>query len=373
MLSMTELKEIVSMEGKEGYFVSLYLNVDPLLNKKGDYIVHLKNMVKNAVDRVDKDVHKKVKDDIERIENYALANKRLFKKGLVLLSSKANLFWKEYNFGVPINNELIIDKTPYTKPLLDILDTYQRYVVLLVDKESARIFVVFLGEIVEYGEVHTPDIPGKHKKGGWYALSEKQYERHIDHHISLHLKDVAERLDSFLGGEYVGRLIIGGSDEAVSMVRGMLHKTTLDRIIGTVRVEMFAKPDEVLKRVEPIVYDYEKKKERETIETLIVKTMKNDNAILGLDNVLNALQEQKVMKLVFIKDYKANGYLCTSCDFLTTQKVNPCPYCKGNMETVDCMVDLASEKAARQGALIEVAAEDKRLFDAGGIGAFLRF
>ncbi|MCL0046670.1 hypothetical protein M1M98_00135 [Thermodesulfovibrionales bacterium] len=99
---MTELKEIVSMEGKEGYFVSLYLNVDPLLNKKGDYIVHLKNMVKNAVDRVDKDVHKKVKDDIERIENYALANKRLFKKGLVLLSSKANLFWKEYNFGVPI-------------------------------------------------------------------------------------------------------------------------------------------------------------------------------------------------------------------------------------------------------------------------------
>ncbi|MCL0072403.1 hypothetical protein M1N49_01805 [Thermodesulfovibrionales bacterium] len=46
MLSMTELKEIVSMEGKEGYFVSLYLNVDPLLNKKGDYIVHLKNMVK---------------------------------------------------------------------------------------------------------------------------------------------------------------------------------------------------------------------------------------------------------------------------------------------------------------------------------------
>ena len=31
---------------------------------------------------------------------------------------------------------------------------------MLVSKESARIFVVHLGEVVEYGEVHSKDIPG---------------------------------------------------------------------------------------------------------------------------------------------------------------------------------------------------------------------
>ncbi|MDI6889726.1 MAG: Vms1/Ankzf1 family peptidyl-tRNA hydrolase [Thermodesulfovibrionales bacterium] len=373
MLSRAELKEITSMERKGGYFVSLYLNVDPMFNKKGDYTVHLKNMMKNTVESLDKTIYKRVKDDLERIDNYVLTNKRMFKKGLALLSSTVNSFWKEYHLGIPVKNELIVDKTPYTKPLMDILDNYQRYAVLLVDKESARIFVVHLREIVEYGEVHTPDIPGKHKKGGWFALSQNHYARHIDYHVGMHLKEVIEKLDSFLGGEYIGRLIIGGSDEAVSMVKDMLHKTILDKVIGTVKIEMFAKSPEVLARVEPIVLDFEKKKEKETVEALITGAMKNKDAVLGLENVLNALQEQKVMKLVLIKDFRTSGYSCSSCGFLTIQKVEPCPYCKGEMEIVDYIVDLAGEKAIGQGALVEVVAENKKLLDAGGIGAFLRF
>lgn len=371
MLDRTELREIASMEG--GYFVSLYLNVDPMFNAKGDYMVHFKNMMKNTIETMDKAVYKVVKHDLERIENYVISNKRMFRKGLALLSSAGNAFWKEYNINVPVKNELIVDKTSYTKPLMDILDNYQRYTVLLVDKESARIFTVHLGEIVEYGEVHTPAIPGKHKKGGWFALSQNHYERHIDYHVGMHLKDVVEKLESFLSGEYIGRLIIGGSDEAVSMVKGMLHKNILDKTIGTAKVEMFAKSDEVLRRVDPIISAYEKKKEEETVESLIAKALKNENAVLGLDSVINALQEQRVMKLVFAKDYKASGYNCGSCNYLSVQKIDSCPFCNSRMEAVDYMVDLACQKAIQQNALIEVVSESKKLLDAGGIGAFLRF
>jgi peptide chain release factor subunit 1 len=373
MLSREEIREITSMEGNDSYFACLYLNVDPMFNKKADYMVHFKNMMKNTSETLDKAVYKKVKKDLQKIENYVLSNKRMFRKGLVLLSSMDNAFWREYSLNVPVKNELIVDKTPSVKPLMDIMDNYQKYALLLVAKESARIFVIHLGEIVEYAEMHTPDIPGKHKKGGWFALSQNHYERHVDFHIGVHLKDVVEKFDSFINREYIGRLIIGGSDEAVSMVKGMLHKSVLDKVIGNVRVEMFAKPDEVLKKVEPIVSEYEKKKEEETVESLIAKAMKNENAVLGLDNVINALQEQRVMKLVFVKDYKANGYNCSACDYLSIQKIDKCPYCSGDMEAVDYMVDLAGQKAIQQNALVEVVSENKKLMDAGGIGAFLRF
>src|SRR5512139_1523603 len=289
MLSRAELKEIASMEGKEGYVVSLYLNVDPLFNKKGDHLVHFKNMLKGTTDSLDKSVYKAVKDDLESVERYVLSNKRLFKKGLVIFSSRANAFWKEYQLGVPVANELIVHKTPATKQVLDVLDNYEKYALLLVGKESARIFVIHLGEIVEYGEVHTSDIPGKHKKGGWFALAQNHYERHIDFHVGLHLKDVIEKLDSFLGGEEIKRLIVGGSDEAVSMVKGMFHKSVLDKVIGNVKVEMFAKGDEVLNKVEPIVAAFEKRRRDEMVETLIAKALKNEGAALGLDNVINAL------------------------------------------------------------------------------------
>jgi len=373
MLNREELKEIANMKGKEGYFVNLYLNVDPMFNTKGDYMVHFKNMIKNTVDSLDKAVYKEVKDDLEKVENYVLSNKRLFKRGLAIISSSANSFWKEYNLSVPVKNELIADKTPYAKPLMDILDNYQRYAVLLIDKESGRIFIVHLGEIVEYSEIKPPDVPGKHRKGGWFSLSQNRYERHIDFHIALHIKDVIEKIDSFLSGEYIGRLIIGGSDEAVATVKGMLKKTVLDKVIDTVKIEMFAKPDEIMKKVEPIVLKYEKQKEQEEVDFLIERAMKNENAVLGLNNVLNALQEQRVMKLFFVKDYKALGYICNSCGFLTAQKIQSCSYCSGAIEAVDYMINLAGEKAVEQGALIEVVAENKKLFDAGAIGAFLRF
>lgn len=373
MLSRSELKEMASMEKKDGYFVSLYLNVDPMFNKKGDYVVHLKNMLKDAVESLDKNVYKKVKDDLGKIDNFVLTNKRIFKKGLAILSSSANSFWREYHLGIPMKNELIVDKTPYIKPLMDVLVNYQRYAVLIVDKESARIFVIHLREIVEYGEVHTPDIPGKHKKGGWFALSQNHYERHIDYHVGMHLKEVIEKLDSFLGGEYIGRMILGGSDEALSMVRGMLPKTIVDKVIGTVKIEMFAKGPEVLAKVEPIVIEYEMNKEKETVDALITGAMKNKNAVLGLEDVLHAIHQQKVMKLVFLKEVKPSGYSCKSCGFLTLQKADPCPYCKGEMEMVDYLIDLAGEKAIGQGALVEVLTDDKKLREAGGIGAFLRF
>jgi len=373
MLSISELKEISSYNDKGAYYVSLYLNVDPLFNKKGDYIVHLKNMVKGSMESLDKAIYKRVKEDLEKIEQHVLTNKRAFKKGLAVFSSKEAALWKEYNLGVPFKNDLIIQKSVYVKPLMDILDNYQRYGVLLVGKDAARIFIVHLGEIVEYGEVQTPDIPGKHKKGAWFGLSQNHYERHINFHIGIHLKEVVEKLDNFLSREYVGRLILGGSEEAVSMVRSMLHKSIADKIIATVKLEMFANSAEVLSKVEPILSAHEKSKEDETVKELIVKAMKNESAVLGIENVLNAIQEQRVMKLVLASSYKQKGFNCTTCGFLTTQFINDCPYCKGNFEEVDYMVDLAVQKSIQQGALIEVVSENKSLSEAGGIGAFLRF
>jgi peptide chain release factor subunit 1 len=373
MLSRSELKEISSLESKDGWYVSFYLNVDPVLNRRGDFIVHAKNMVKDKMDSLDKAVLKSVRADFEKIDAYVLSNKRLFKRGLVLLCSGRGGFWREYHLGVPVRNELVVDRMPYIKPLLDVLDTHERYVILLVDKESARIMVVHLGEIVEYGEVHTPDVPGKHKKGGWFALSQNKYERHTEVHVTLHLKDVIDRLNSFMVGEHIGRIMVGGSDEAVSMAKGMLHASVLEKVIGSIKIEMFARTDEVLKKVEPLVASFEKKQEETLVETVITKARKNEGAVLGLDDVLNALQEQRVMTLVVPGDYKTGGHMCRSCGSLSRQEIQPCPYCKGDMVPVDDIISLAGQRALQQGAGVEFLTESTRLLDAGTVGALLRF
>jgi len=373
MLNRAELKEIAKMTTGDAYFVSLYLNTNPITNTKNNYVIHVKNMLKKTTEQVDKAVIKRIQEDLKKINAYVLANKRIFKKGLAILTSQEKGFWKEFHLSLPIKNEIIIDNSPYVKPLLDILDNYQRYAILLVGKDSARLFIIHLGEIEEYTEVHTADVPGKHKKGGWYSLSEKSYERHIDYHVELHLKDVIRQLEVFLSREYVGRLILGGSEEAITKVRGMLPQKVASKVIGTFHAEMFANSNEILKKAEPVLRASERKHDEKTVEDLLTGAMKNENAVIGIEDVLHTLQEGRIMKLLFLKDFKKSGLTCENCGFLTVQTVPNCPYCKGKTKKVNYIVDLLAQKAVEQGALIEVLDENKKLKDAGKIGAFLRF
>ncbi len=373
MLSREELKEIAKMRGDGALFVSLYLNVNPATNVKDNYVIHVKNMLKRIADNTEKDVLKKVNGDLEKIESYILSNKRIFKKGLVILSSREKDFWKEYHLAVPLKNEIIVDNTPYIKPLLDIADNYRRYAILLVGKESARLFLVHLGEIEEYTEVHSADVPGKHKKGGWFSLEEKSFERHTDYHVGLHLKDVLKQLESFLSGEYVGRMFIGGSEEAVTKVKAMLPQTIAAKVAGTFQAEMFANSKEILEKVEPVLRSVEEKEEAGTIDDLLTKAMKNENAVIGIENVLNALQEGRIMRLVILEDYRNTGLSCINCGNLAIQELSSCPYCKSEMQKVNYIVDLVAQKAVEQGAMVEIVSKNKKLEEAGNIGAFLRF
>lgn len=373
MLDREEIKEFTGMRDDNASFVSLYLNVDPISNPKGDYIIRFKNMIRDTAEGLEKAVYKLVKDDLIKMESYVTGNKRMFKKGLVLLSSSRKDFWREYHLAVPVRDEIVVEKSPYMRPLLDALDHYQRFVIALVDKESARIFIVHLGEIVEYGEVHTSDVPGRHKKGGWFALSQNHYDRHIKFHVGLHLNDVVKKLDSFMAGKEVSGLLMGGSDEAVVMTKGMLAPTVSAKIVGSFQAEMSASSDDILARAEAEIDAYEEKKKDETVELLVTQALKNENAVLGLENVLNALHEGKVMKLIFLRDYKSRGYCCEKCGSLGFQNTGRCAYCRGELRETNFIVDMAAQKAVGQGASVEVVPESRSLGDSGGIGAFLRF
>jgi peptide chain release factor subunit 1 len=208
---------------------------------------------------------------------------------------------------------------------------------------------------------------------GVTGLRTDHYERHVDFHVKMHLEDAIKGLDSFVEREKIGRVIIGGSDEAAAEARAMLHHTIREKVIGTAKVEMFADANAVLAATTPIVEAYEKKQEGETVEYLITQALSGGNAVLGMADVITALQERRVMRLIMVKDFRADGYVCGACGFLNAQKVETCPACGGEMKHIDYMADLAGELAVQQGAVAEVVSESKRLAEYGGIGALLRF
>lgn len=373
MLTYSELKQLSTTRGNGNFFVSLYLDVNPLTNPKGDYVIHFKNMLKEVTEKTDKGNLKKIKHDIEKIESYLSSNKRRFKKGLVLISSASSELWRDYHFSLPVKNELVIGNAPYIKPLFTLLDNYPGYVVLLIDKELARIFLIRLGKIELYTELLTPDVPGRHKKGGWFALEQSRYERHIDYHVSKHMKDVIKAIEDLLHREAINRIIIGGTEDAVIKMKGMLPQAILSKVISTFYPEMFSGEKSILERTLKTIEEYEREKEKEVVQELVARAMKNDMAVIGLEDVLINIQEGKVMKLVFLKDMTVRGFKCINCGFLTSQEIKTCPYCGGKFDEVNYLIDFATQKAVERGAIIKVVTESNELQRVGGVGAFLRF
>jgi len=92
MLNREELKDLSEIQGNENYYVSLYLNVNPITNPKGEYVLHLKNMIREVSENTEKGIYRKIKSDLEKISAYVTSNKRGFRKGLALLSSEETGF-----------------------------------------------------------------------------------------------------------------------------------------------------------------------------------------------------------------------------------------------------------------------------------------
>ncbi len=373
MLNRDELSKITKIKGNDKYYVSCFLNVDPVTNAKGDYAIHIKNMLKRAYESQGKDIRKKIKPDMEKIEAYFFSNRRNLKKGLAILSCSEADYWEEFHLSVNIKNDVIVDKTPYIKPLINIIDKHRQYAVMLIDKESARLFTVHLGEIAEYRELFTENVPGKHKKGGWFSLAEKSFERHIDYHVNLHIKDAVRQLEQMLSSGDISRLLLGGAEEAVTKTKGFLSRPISEKVIGHFSMQISASMQEVLAKAEPLLEKYEQAEKDAMVDELLTRTSKKESAVLGLDNVLSALQEGRIMKLLLVKDYRASGYACEKCGFLTSQVIDNCPYCKDKADKVDYIVDLAIQRSLEQGAEIEVISGNEQLEKTGSIGAILRY
>ena len=372
MIDLDEIRELASINPGPAHFVTLYLNVDPLTNPTGEYVIRVNNMLKDLRNGLDKKVLKEVSEDLEMIGDYFSTEKREFRKSLCIISGKAAGLWKVYHLAAPTRSELVVEKTPHLEPILDIVDNYGRYVILLVSKDKARIFVTQMGEMTEYGPVISKDIPGKHAKGGWFALSQDHYERHTDWHEGFHLKEVEKKLESFIDRQKAGKIVVGGPDEAVSMVTGNMPSTIREKVIGTFSAGMYATPVEILAAASPIIKEYERAAKDRMIEDLIARVYKDNRGVLGIEDVILMTEEKRIQTLMVDSDYEQPGYVCPSCRALSVTP-DPCRFCGAQTGKTTHLVDFIMEKAVEQGGSVEVVPGESKLREDGRIGALLRY
>ncbi len=371
MITHQELKELASFLNEDAFFVSLYLNVDPTENPNGQWLKHFKNMAKDQIKRFDQSDKKLVKQDFEKIENYLTDRPDGLKRGLAIISCAEKDFWREYHLALPLNNLLVIERDPYIKPLATIIDLYQAYIVVVVGQEKARALISRTGEIEELTNfVGEMDEPNRGKDGRYTYMALIRAEKTKEKIERIIHKDAVNFVEKLIKTERIKRILVGGTDSARGRFKDLLPAKLKRNVVGEFTIDRHANDKEILEKILPIMQQIEYDFERKALDELFNS---NGNVVLGLSDVLTALQQGNIHKMYVMSNVTQPGMLCRSCGAVTPVREDNCPYCGNEMLKVPYMLDHAIQKALDQGARVDMLDHAPRLEKSGGVGALLRY
>lgn len=359
MITPDDIKELNAIKSASP-LVSLYLNTDQGLQTKEKILINAKGLLKEVADTLPIKLQQKVLDYLDKEIKQET-------KGLVFFIDPAGEPWQQYEFRVPVRQGIYQEQNLHLTQLEELLDEYERYCTVVLDKEKAQIFTVFLGEIEDVTNIFN-EFPGKHAQGGW---SQKRFQGHIKDHEQRHLKEVASKTYEYFKQGSFDRLIVAGSKEILPAFKEILHPDLQTRLVGEFFTELFQSTKHYLDQSLKVAEKIEREKESELIKELGDNLGEGNKAISGARDVLQAVNDKKVMTLVVAEGFKQSGYSCAGCGLLGLE-VDECG-CKGESEKVDDLIDEIIQTAIAQGAKVEFVRSSKELESLGNMGAFLRY
>jgi len=238
----------------------------------------------------------------------------------------------------------------------------------------ARILLAEMGQIEETSiviNVRPETDPARDGSTG--DMGEARLQRQKKEAQKKLYKELRSVIEKMQREEGIKRILLGGTESGRGRFKDSLSDALKEHIVGEFAVEYNASPSEILKICMPIMNGVEYRFERKALDELFNQGGGGDGSVLGLSDVLDALQQGNVRKLYVMSNMTTPGMVCRNCGALTMVRDKPCPYCGGEMRMINYMLDLAIQKAIDQGARIDMLEEAPRLVEAGGIGALLRY
>ncbi|MCS7247567.1 MAG: hypothetical protein NZ840_04920 [Anaerolineales bacterium] len=366
MLTDRDLRELLDFQAPNAV-VSLYLNTDPSEGNKETHRRHLRALLRQV----------ELPSDVEVIERYFEHEFDWAGRSVAVFSCATRDWFRSFSLAVPLRSRVRVGDRPHVKPLADLLDSYGGYGVAIVDKQGARFFYFHLGELVEQEGVVGEIVRHTKRGGGSQAAGRRGgiagQTNYIEELAERNLREAAEYAARFFAENNVRRILIGGTEENVNLFRGFLPKTWQSLVVGTFPMSMAASHTEVLERAMKIGEEAERHQESRRVEALITAAAKGKNAVLGLEDTLNALNDGRIHTLFILEGDRQPGYQCGQCDYLTSVEVPRCPYCGGQVKSIPDMVELAVRRVMQNGGEVEVLRQNEALAKKGRIGALLRY
>jgi len=319
------------------------------------------------------EVWRGVEESLIKIESF-LENELLSDTRGVAIFARfgAYPFCLPLQFRVPLPNWIVVDSTPNIYHLVELKDTYHRYVILVISRESARILEVNLGSVTEQ---IWKERPGLRKRIG-HEWTREYYQNHRKERTDQFLKEAVKVLNQSVSSGGHSHLIIAGNRQMVSRVRKVLPKHLAEKLIETLVASENHKISDVVAATLDSFIQKEEKQSQAMVDHLLREINTNGLAVVGTTKTLNALAWGQVDVLLLTSGYVPDpGWLCTTCGAMEVNHVRPdtCAYCEGKEIREANIKEEMVRMAERSGCRIEILNQSEVLTRFGGVGCLLRY
>jgi len=275
-------------------------------------------------------------------------------------------------FRVPLPNWMAVDTTPNIYHLVELKDTYHRYVVMISTEESVRIYGVNLGAVTEQLYKQRPEL--RERVGREWT--KEHYQNHRRDRAQKFFKERVESLDRVMSRGGYAHLVLAGHSTSTSRVRNELPKHLAEKLIDVVAISAKTLVSDVVQAALASFVEQEEKESRAAAEEIVRQIRIGGLAVVGTEPSLQALRRDQVDMIVMARSYSpGTGWRCAVCGSMGTQPERPgaCIECGGielkGLDIRETMVKLAEQ----QGCSVEVVNQSEPLAGFGGVGCLLRY
>ena len=365
MFTDSVLRELLNYSSPDPV-LSVYMNTDMTEGTVDALKLRLRTLLK--------EVH--LPKDEAAILNYFELEREWTGRSIAMFSCAVQNYFRAFPIAIPVRSRVFVGEQPYVKPLADLLDAYGGYGVVLVDKQGARLFQFHLGELKEQEGILGEEVRHTKRGGSSSILGHLGgiggKARHSDEMVERNLKDSADFSAKFFEENHIRRILIGGTEKNVNQFKSHLPKAWQSLVVGTFPVSMTARPGEVQKKAIEIGQQAERRRETRLVENMITSASKGAGGVLRLEDTLGAVHEGRVQTLVVQDGYRAEGFQCQGCGYLTTQEESDCPFCGNSFAQIRDAVEMVVRKVMQDGGEVEIVYENPEL-EKIGIGGVLRY
>ena len=374
MLGRGVLSRLHTLTQQEASTLTVYVDVDQnrQANRNGGFVVQAEALLKELRAKNPEDL------ELAKAAEHALAMVRALEpqgRSALVVVHPATKLTEVHQARVAFPPAAYWRRGAFLRPVVEAMDEHERYAVVLADSQRARLFTVTMGELTEHEGLLSDTESRSRALGADQWRSQKRQDRRHEESVASHAKRAIDALHELSLHAPFDRLIVAGPAKAAAQLVRFLPRRLQGKLVETISLPVTASGDRVLAGILEVQERMERQQEAELVEGVVAELHDGGKAVVALSGVLDMLNQGRVWKLIYSKNFRTKGGECSECGAFTAAHGGECEYCGAEVELLEQVVDRVSQQVLDEGGQVEVVAGAAagRLTKLGSIAAVLRY